>query len=236
MATKHQLTEVTETGVPHYYREEAWRKIACFYDPLLKLVLLPFGGEKRIRQRFVDFSSPEKREQVLDVCSGTGTLTPLVAQRVGSSGRVAGVDLSPKMIERARKKAKTPVVSFQKVNSERLPFPGDAFDKVLISFGLHEMPESARQNTLREVSRTLKYGGNLFVLDYNLPRSPFARLIIEAFVRLVEEEFTYRMLLSGSLTAEIEETGLEVGRQELICNDMFQMIQATKTKAEGNDG
>jgi len=228
--------EVAGIRTPPYYREEAWSKFARLYDPLLKVVLLPFGGEKRIRQRFVDFASPEKGEQVLDVCSGTGTLISLVAERVGNSGRVVGTDLSLKMLEMARKKVKSSVTSFQKANSERQPFSEDMFNKVFVSFGLHEMPKRARQNTLREINRTLKYGGNLFVLDYNLPRGVFARLIIKVFVRLLEEEFTYRMLLSGSLTAEIEEAGLTIERQELICNDMFQMIQATKTDTEGNDG
>ena len=215
---------------PAYYRQEAWGKLAWLYDSFMKFVFLPFGGEGRFRKKFVDFASPEKGEQVMDVCSGTGTLTSLIAERVGSGGKVIGVDLSLNMIKIARGRAKFPSVSFQKANSESLPFPENTFDRSFVSLGLHEMPEGARQNTLKEIYRTLKPGGCLFALDYNLPRGVFARFTIKAFVRLLEEEPTYNMLIDGRLTAEIEEAGLTIERRELICGGMVQMIQARKAQ------
>jgi demethylmenaquinone methyltransferase/2-methoxy-6-polyprenyl-1,4-benzoquinol methylase len=227
--------EIVEIKTPPYYREEVWAKLAWFYDPLMKLILLPFGGEKRFRKQLVDFANPQRGEEILDICSGTGTLTSLIAERVGNKGRVVGIDLSSKMIEIARKKAKSSATSFQNANSERLPFPEGMFDKVFVSFGLHEMPEDARRNTLREVYRTLKLGGSLFVLDYSLPQNPLARFAVKVLVRLLEEEFSYRMLLNGSLIAEIKEAGFEMERQELIGGGMLQMIQAKKAqKGSGN--
>jgi ubiquinone/menaquinone biosynthesis C-methylase UbiE len=139
---------------------------------------------------------------VLDVCSGTGALTSLTADRVGTGGAMIGIDLSLKRIKMARERARLSAASFQNAPSESLPFSENTFDRSFISLSLHEIPGSARQNTLKETCRTLKPGGSLVALDYNLPRGTFARLVIRGFVRLLEEEFAYKMLLEGSLPAE----------------------------------
>jgi demethylmenaquinone methyltransferase/2-methoxy-6-polyprenyl-1,4-benzoquinol methylase len=231
-----KVTESGELKAPAYYRQEAWDRFARWYDPLLKLVLLPFGGEGRLRRRFVDFAAPKKGEQVLDVCSGTGRLTSLIAERVGDGGKVIGIDLSPGMIRIAREKVKSPVTRFQSANSESLPFPSSVFHSAFISFGLHEMPESARENTLREIHRTLKPGGHLFVLDYHLPRGVVSRFIIKAFVRLLEEDFSYKMLLEDSLEAEVKRAGFVIERCELVSAGTIQMLRARKLSREGTVG
>ncbi|HEY81888.1 MAG TPA: class I SAM-dependent methyltransferase [Dehalococcoidia bacterium] len=229
-------TESKGLKAPAYYRQEAWDKFARWYDPLVKLVLLPFGGEGRLRRKFVDFAAPKRGEQMLDVCSGTGTLASVIAERVGGDGKVIGVDLSLGMIRVAQKKVKSSVTRFQSANSESLPFPSSIFHSAFISFGLHEMPESARQNTLREIHRTLKPGGYLFVLDYHLPRGGVARFIIKALVRLLEEDFTYKMLLEESLTVEVKQAGFVIERRELISAGAIQMIRARKISEEGAIG
>jgi len=211
---------------PAYYREKVWKRRARFYDPFLKLVFLSCGGESSFRRRCVDFASPAEEDQVLDVCCGTGTLTSLIAGRVGSGGQVIGVDLSESVLEIARKKTRNVVVTFQRAAAEKLPFASARFDKCFISFGLHEMPKQVRQDTLREIRRTLTSGGRLFVVDYSLPAGILARLVIKAFVKLVEDEATYKMLLDDSLVVEVEEDGLAIKRRELICSGMIQLIEA----------
>lgn len=211
---------------PVYYMEEVWKRRARFYDPFLRLIFLPWRGESRFRRRCVEFAGPMEGDQVLDVCCGTGTLTSLIAGRVGRDGQVIGVDLSESVLETARKKRRNVSVTFQRAEAENLPFASARFDKCFISFGLHEMPKRARQNTLREIRRTLRSGGRLFVVDYILPAGVLARLAIKAFVKLVEREAAYEMLLHDSLVPEIEEGDLAVKRQGLICSGMIQLIEA----------
>jgi demethylmenaquinone methyltransferase/2-methoxy-6-polyprenyl-1,4-benzoquinol methylase len=213
---------------PAYYREKVWRRRARFYDPFLKLVFLPCGGESSFRRRCVDFASPAAEDQVLDVCCGTGTLTSLIAGRVGPHGQVIGVDMSESALEIAREKTPNVPLTFQRAEAENLPFASARFDKCFISFGLHEMPKQARQNTLREIRRTLRSGGCLFVVDYNLPAGVLARLVLQAFVKLVEDEAAYEMLLDDSLVAEVEAGGLAIKRREIICSRMIQLIEARK--------
>lgn len=232
--SRDKMSQATEVRIPAYYREGTWNKFAWLYDPFTKLFFLPFGGEERIRKQFVDFADPGDGEMVLDICSGTGVLTHLIAERVAPGGWAIGVDLSFKMLQIARGRAKSSRVSFQKADAEHLPFPEGIFDKVFISFGLHEMPESARHNALFEVNRTLKSGGSLFIFDYHIPKGVFNRAIIKTFVKLLEEEFAYQMLLDESLILELEQAGLAAERREFICGGMMQMIQARKI-SKGDD-
>lgn len=213
--------------MPAYYRGKFWDKIARVYDTGLYLLL--FGGEKRFRRSLVDFASPRKGEQVLDVCSGTGTLAAMIAERVGNSGAVIGVDLSVKMVTVARQKVKEGLpLTFKRANSENLPFPEGMFDRSFISLGLHEMPQTVQQNTLREIFRTLKPGGSLFVLDYNLPEGLLARLILKSLLRIVEGEAVYRMVLDGTIPAEIGDAGFILEKRRLLLASVLQMLQADK--------
>jgi demethylmenaquinone methyltransferase/2-methoxy-6-polyprenyl-1,4-benzoquinol methylase len=226
--------ESAGVGVPAYYKWECWRRFSKFYDFLVALFFLPLGGEKRYRRRFIDFIGPRPGEQVLDICCGTGTLTALVAGRLGGKGRVTGVDLSAAMIARAHGKVADLSATFKTADVQSLPFAADSFDRGHISFGLHELPAGVRQAALGEMYRTLKVGGGLFVFDYNLPRSLPPRLAIKAFVRTFEEADAYRMLLDGILS-QIEAAGFEVKERRPVLAGMFQMIYAVKA-AEKDDG
>jgi ubiquinone/menaquinone biosynthesis C-methylase UbiE len=226
--------ETAAAAVPAYYKAECWRRFSRFYDFLVGLFFLPFGGEKRYRRRFVDFIGPGPGEQVLDVCCGTGTLTALVAGRLGEKGRVTGVDLSAAMIARAHGKVADLAATFKRADVQSLPFVMDSFDKEYVSFGLHELPTEVRQAALREMYRTLKVGGGLFVFDYNLARSLLPRLAIKAFVRVFEEADAYQMTLEGVLP-QIEAAGFKVKERRPVLAGMFQMIYAVKA-AEKGDG
>lgn len=102
------------------------------------------------------------------------------------------------------------------------------FDKSFLCLGLHEMPQIARRNTLREIYRTLKPGGKLFVLDYSLPSNIFPRSVIKTFVKLLEDEAAYKMLLEGTLTAEIGEAGFILKGRKLASSGMVLIIRADK--------
>src|SRR5215469_15061017 len=74
------------------------------YD--LLVALLSLGGEQTYREKTLELAGLKAGESVLDVGCGTGTLAIAAKHRVGSAGRVCGIDASPEMIARARKKAK----------------------------------------------------------------------------------------------------------------------------------
>jgi Methyltransferase domain len=114
------------------------------YDFLVWALML--GRERTFREKTLALARLAEGESVLDVGCGTGTLAIAAKSRVGTLGKVTGIDASPEMIGRANKKArkKGVEVNFQTAAAERLPFQDAAFDVVLSTVMLHHLPDDAR--------------------------------------------------------------------------------------------
>jgi ubiquinone/menaquinone biosynthesis C-methylase UbiE len=142
---------------------------ARYYDLLAGL--LTFGRERAFRERLVDIARLAPGESVLDVGCGTGTLAIAARRRVGPAGAVHGIDASPEMIARARRKAAKAGVDvlFQTEIVEALPFPDARFDAVLSTLMLHHLPRPTRRRCARELRRVLKPGGRVLVVDFATP-------------------------------------------------------------------
>lgn len=153
---------------------------ARYYDLLAWLLTL--GRERALRERLTELARLQPGESVLDVGCGTGTLAITAKKRVGSSGAVVGIDASPEMIERAKRKAlKAGVeVQFQTAIVEALPFPDASFDVVFSTLMLHHLPRPVRELCAREMRRVAKPDGRIVAVDFATParerKGLFARL------------------------------------------------------------
>jgi ubiquinone/menaquinone biosynthesis C-methylase UbiE len=141
---------------------------AAWYDLLVWLLTL--GRERRFRERLVRPARLQRGETVLDVGCGTGGLA-LAAKREVGTGTVFGVDASPEMIERAKRKARRAQVdvNFQTGLAESLPFTDSMFDVVLSTVMLHHLPGETRRRGVQEMRRVLKPGGRLLGVDFGRP-------------------------------------------------------------------
>ena len=139
------------------------------YDLLVGLLSL--GRERTYREKTLELAGVKLGESVLDVGCGTGTLAIAAKRHIGSAGKVYGIDASPEMIARARKKAKKAAVdvAFENAFVESLPFPDATFDVVLSTTMLHHLPDKARRQCLREVRRVVKPAGRLLAVDFGGP-------------------------------------------------------------------
>jgi ubiquinone/menaquinone biosynthesis C-methylase UbiE len=90
--------------------------------------------------------------RLLDVASGPGALAAAAASR---GARPIGVDLSPGMVELARRSY--PAIEFHEADVEHLPFSDDAFDAIVCAFGLGHFPRPER--AVAECVRTLSPAG-----------------------------------------------------------------------------
>jgi ubiquinone/menaquinone biosynthesis C-methylase UbiE len=136
------------------------------YD--LMLWFLSFGRERAMRERQIALANLKLGESVLDVGCGTGTLTMAAKRHVGPEGKVYGIDASPEMIARARKKASRAnlEIAFDTAAIESMAFPDASFDVVVSSAMLHHLPDETRRKGLQEVRRVLKPGGRMLAIDF----------------------------------------------------------------------
>jgi SAM-dependent methyltransferase len=125
--------------------------------------------------RLIDAAQIQMGQAVLDVACGTGVLARAVATRVGTSGRVVGIDPAPGMLAVAAKAA--PGIELQQGTAELLPFEDATFDAVVSQFGL--MYFTDRVKGLREMQRVLKPGGRMAVAAWgSLENTPaYATLV-----------------------------------------------------------
>lgn len=106
--------------------------------------------------------APVQGELVLDVACGTGLMALAAAGKVGPKGHVLGIDLSARMLDVARLRAKarqSPHVSFQRMDAEQLNLADDNFDVALCAFGLMYLPEP--EQAVREIARVVRPEGRI---------------------------------------------------------------------------
>jgi ubiquinone/menaquinone biosynthesis C-methylase UbiE len=110
--------------------------------------------------------------RVAEVGAGSGFYAFPASDRVGPTGRVYAIDISPELIRMVRARARREHranVTATLSRAGRIPLAGEIVDRLLLANVLHGIPPA----TVREAVRLLKPGGRLVVLDWRKESSPY---------------------------------------------------------------
>ncbi|KAG2701949.1 hypothetical protein I3760_06G069200 [Carya illinoinensis] len=206
-------------------RQTLFNRIAPVYDNLNDLLSL---GQHRVWKRMaVSWSGAKMGDQVLDLCCGSGDLSFLLSEKVGSNGKVTGLDFSKEQLSvaslRRNMSLKTCYKNIDWVEGDALdlPFPDGYFDAITMGYGLRNVVDKYR--AMQEMFRVLKPGSRVSILDFNKSTQPFTASIQEWMIDNVvvpvatsyglAKEYEYlkssvREFLTGK---ELEKVALQVG-------------------------
>ncbi len=169
-------------------------------------------------------------ERVLDVACGTGIVARLAAERVGTSGTVAALDVNPGMLAVARSSAAESgaAIRWYETTAESIPLPAEAFDVVFCQLGLQFIPDKSA--ALREMRRTLVPGGR--VLVSTPPPNPFFDVMDDALSRHVGDQAAafVRMVFSLNEPATVERFLQDAGFRDVAVRTDSQSLRLPPAK------
>lgn len=157
---------------------------SSFYD---RFVALHSRDKQGLARKFlVDLVPVLKGGSVLDLCTGTGTLLPHLAAKVGPEGQVIGLDFSPGMLKMAREKTTSYAnVCLQEADAGCLPFAASTFDAITCSHAFYELKGETQDRALQEIVRVLRPGGVFLVMEHDVPPNPLVRALFYLRLSLV---------------------------------------------------
>ena len=148
--------------------------VASKYDVMNDLMSV--GMHRAWKAYTVLVANVKQGQRVLDIAGGTGDLALAFAPKVGSTGQVVHTDINEAMLREGRNRLLDAGVSLPTLacDAEHLPFADGYFDLVTVAFGLRNMTH--KDAALVEMSRVLKPGGKLLVLEFSTVAKPLTKI------------------------------------------------------------
>ena len=193
-----------------------WEKMAPRYDRDIQFwEKVQFGGGR-------EWIGARAKGRVLEVAVGTGRNFDFYSRRVG----ITGVDLSPDMLDIARRHAidLDLEVNLRVAAAEALPFDDDSFDTAVCTLSLCTIPDPAA--SIAEMKRVLRQGGQLLLLDHIgsswWPIWAAQRLVEQLTIRAAGEHMTRRQL------PLVEAAGFDIVETQRLKAGTVERIAARK--------
>ena len=196
--------------------KRVWEKEAPTYDRRMGFFERVLFGDDR------EWVCSRASGEVLEVAVGTGRNFTFYPQGV----RLSGIDLSPAMLEIARKRADELGVDsdLREGDAQQLPFPDSSFDTVVCTLSLCTIPDDRR--AIAEMKRVLRPGGRLLLLDH-VRASSKVWLAVQRVLEPLPRRFSCEHLLRRPLEHVLAE-GFEVEQRERSKAGIVERLLARK--------
>ncbi|MDQ1275950.1 MAG: arsenite methyltransferase [Euryarchaeota archaeon] len=167
------------------------------------------------------FAELKPGDIVLDLGSGGGFDCFLAAQKVGSSGKVIGVDMTPEMVEKAQANARKYGylnVEFRHGDIENLPVENSYVDVIISNCVINLAPD--KEKVFREAFRVLKPEGRMYISDMvlleDLPEElkNDSELLAGCIAGAVLKEEYLRLLKKAGFSVEILNEDPEISKRQ----------------------
>lgn len=163
------------------YRRSYYNVFSKIYDRFVALHSSDARGDLR---QFLAGQVPVcEGETVLDLCTGTASLLPLLSRKVGVAGRIYGVDFSQGMLGVGRARTRY-YENIQLVEADvaELPFHERSIDAVTCSYAFYELKGATQDKAIQEIKRVLKPRKAFLLMEHDLPDSAVIRTLF--YIRL----------------------------------------------------
>ncbi|TDI75561.1 MAG: bifunctional demethylmenaquinone methyltransferase/2-methoxy-6-polyprenyl-1,4-benzoquinol methylase UbiE [Bacteroidetes bacterium] len=155
--------------------KDMFDNIAPRYDVLNRI--LSGGIDQQWRKKAIAMLKDDAPSRILDVATGTADLAILAGTL--DPDEVVGVDIAEEMLQVGRTKIEnrglSNLIKLKHGDAEQLPFSEASFDAAVVAFGVRNFEDLALG--LSEISRVLRPGGQLVVLEFSRPtRFPVKQL------------------------------------------------------------
>lgn len=160
--------------------------LAPSYELINRIITLGLDSAWRKRAINSALDCPGDNRAYLDICTGTGQMARLLAEKKGEDSLIAAADFSLPMLRHARENTPPGTVAFNLGDALHLPYGDDTFDLVTIGFATRNLCALDHQlvPAFREFHRVLKPGGCFINLETSQPASPLLRGAFHLYVKL----------------------------------------------------
>ncbi|ABX78978.1 bifunctional demethylmenaquinone methyltransferase/2-methoxy-6-polyprenyl-1,4-benzoquinol methylase UbiE [Coxiella burnetii] len=179
--------------------KHVFESVAAKYDLMNDLMSLG------IHRCWKDFAITQCRlrtgQRILDLAGGTGDLAKRISPLVGDEGEVVIADINAAMLNVGRRRLLDQGIfrniQFIQADAEKLPFPNNFFDRIVIGFGLRNVTNQLA--ALQSMHRVIKPGGFVVILEFSKPTL--------APLKAVYDAYSFQLLPRlGKLVAKDEES------------------------------